>query len=123
MTVCGNKYGGTREILLVYLKLITAAQYRGTIFYQQVAKILGIDQTGHHMAREVGQVLGEISEAEHTAGRPMLSSLAIASKGYPSKGFFTLARRLGKYSGSTPEEERLFWDQERKRVYETWADD
>ncbi len=80
------------------------------------------DQASHHMAREVGQVLGEISQAEHTAGRPMLSALAIAPKGYPSEGFFTLARNLGKYSGRTPDEERLFWEQERERVYETWAD-
>lgn len=108
MTVYGDKYGGTKEILLVYVKLITAAQYRRTVFYQQVAKILSIDQAGHHMAREVGQVLGEISQAEHAAGRPMLSALAIASKGYPGEGFFNLARSLGKYSGNTPDEERLF---------------
>jgi len=121
MTRIGSKYRGTREFLLVYVKLITAAQYRGTVYYQEIARILSIDQPGHHMAREVGQVLGEVSEDEHAAGRPMLSAVAIASKGYPGEGFFNLARSLGKYSGCTLDEERLFWEQERERVYETWA--
>ena len=123
MTMCGSKYQGTKEFFLVYAKLITAAQYRGTVNYRQVAKILGIDQAGNHMAREVGQVLGEISEAEHAVGRPMLSALAISSKGFPSEGFFNLARDLGKFSSDAPEEEKAFWKEEKESVYETWAID
>ena len=121
MTTVGDKYRGTKEFLLVYMKLITAAQHRGIVYYTEVARILGIDQPGHHMSREVGQVLGEISEDEHTNGRPMLSAVAVSSKGMPSEGFFNLASRLGKYSGSTTNDEEIFWKQESDRVYSAWA--
>ena len=76
MTIVKAKYRGTKEFLLAYMKLITAAQYRGVVYYTDIAKILGIEKPGHHMGREVGQLLGEISENEHQAGRPMLSAVA-----------------------------------------------
>src|SRR3972149_8350236 len=104
MTTIGTKYRGTKEYHLVYCELVIAAQYRGVVGYHKIAKILGIDQPGHHMAREVGQVLGEISEDEHNAGRPMLSAVAVSVKGYPGEGFFALARRLGSLT-SGPETE------------------
>ena len=121
MTTVGTKYRGTKEFLLVYANLISAAQKRDMVYYNEVASILGIHQPGHHMAREVGQVLGEISEDEHRAGRPMLSAVAIATKGPPGEGFFSLANRLGKYSGSTLDDELSFWEHERDEVYRVWA--
>ena len=121
MTTVGSKYRGTQEFLLVYMKLISTAQHRGIVYYTEIARILGIEQLGQHMGREVGQVLGEISEDEHRLGRPMLSAVAVSSKGSPSEGFFNLAERLGKYSGSSKTDEKLFWESERDRVYDAWA--
>ncbi|MCI0428299.1 MAG: hypothetical protein L0Z46_09820 [Nitrospiraceae bacterium] len=123
MTTIGTKYRGTKEYHLVYCELIIAAQYRGVVGYDKIAKILGIDQPGHHMAREVGQILGEISEDEHKAGRPMLSSVAVGVPGYPGDGYFELARRLGKLATSDREGTRKFWLDEKERVYETWKVD
>jgi hypothetical protein len=74
MTTIGNKYRGSKEFLLVYTRLIVAAQHRGLVSYKEVARILGIDEPGHHMARKVGQVLGEISEDED-GGRLALGHL------------------------------------------------
>lgn len=120
MTTIGSRYRDTREFLLVYRQLITAAEYRGLVTYVQVARILGIRSLGQHMARQVGQVLGEISEDEHSAGRPMLSAIAVGAGGMPGDGFFGLARRLKKLSGSNSADERRFWESERDQVYEVW---
>jgi hypothetical protein len=123
MTTTGSKYRETKEFHLVYYKLITAAQSQEVVYYKGVAKILGIETPGHHMAREVGQILGEISEDEHRAGRPMLSALAVASSGFPGEGFFKLARRVGKLSSTNSDDERDFWLAERNQVYDTWKVD
>lgn len=123
MTTAGTKYRGAKEFLLVYKKLISAGEYRGYITYNQVAKILGISSPGNHMAREVGQILGEISEDEHNVGRPMLSALAVGVNGLPGTGFFNLARRLGKLSSTTPADELEFWREERNKIYESWRQD
>ena len=120
MTTVSSKYRGTKEYHLAYMTLITAAQYRGLVTYARIAQILGITQPGHHMAREVGQLLGEISEDEHLNGRPMLSALAVGVTGRPGEGFFALARGLGKLSTEDPAESERFWQSERERVYETW---
>ena len=120
MTTIGSKYRGTREYHIVYCKLISAAQQNVGVSYKDVADILGIHEPGHHMAREVGQILGEISEDEHEAGCPMLSALASGVVGVPGEGFFTLARRLGKLTSEVADEEIKFWGEEKKKVYKAW---
>jgi hypothetical protein len=120
MTTRGSKYRGTTAFFIIYSKLVNAALAGGLVTYKEVARVLGIRQTGHHMANEVGQVLGEISEDEHGYGRPLLSALAVSEKGIPGEGFWTLARRLGRFSGEGSEEELRFWHGEQGRVYETW---
>ena len=120
MVTQGSKYRGSTQFLKVYAKLIEAAQGGGVVTYKQVARILGITEAGHHMAREVGQVLGEISEDEHGHGRPMLSALAVSEAGMPGPGFWTLARRLGKTVGDGTTTEVQFWAAEQAAVYTTW---
>jgi hypothetical protein len=117
-----SKYRGTKAYHLVYCRLLTAAQYRGTVTYQEIAKILRLPMKGSHMGREIGWILGEISEDEHTAERPMLSAVAVNVGGGPGPGFFAFARELGILS-SEPSEERRFWEAEREKVYSTWAED
>ena len=121
MTTIGSQYRGTREFLLVYCALIRAARARTLLHYKDVATLIRVPQAGHHMARQVGQVLGEISEDEHRLNRPMLSVVAVNEAGYPGDGFFKLARRLGRlpHDGA---DEQAFLETERKRVYDTWAD-
>ncbi|MFX0199082.1 MAG: hypothetical protein ACFFCW_23415 [Candidatus Hodarchaeota archaeon] len=113
MTTVGSKYRGTKEFLLIYSKLITAASFRGFVSYTNVARILGTDSPGHHMARQVGQVLGEISEDEHRVGRPMLSAVAVSTSGYPGEGFFKLAHDLGRLFSTNKDGEHDFWISER----------
>ena len=120
MSTVANKYRGAREYSLVYAELITAARYRGTVTYQEIALIMGLHPAGAHMGTETGQVLGEISEDEHLRGRPMLSAIAVGVSEFPGDGFFALAGKLGKLTDSTADGKRKFWEKERDAVYETW---
>ena len=116
-----SKCRGTQEYLIVYAELINAARCRGTVTYTEIAEIMGLPPTDHYMGAEVGHMAGEISEAEHANGRPLLGALAVSGvTGSVGSGFFVLARRLGKLQGTTPNEERHCWKQERAAVYETW---
>jgi len=121
MITYAPKYRGTREYLLVYPELIAAARCRRTLNYKEIAQIMGLPPSGHHMAKEVGHLLGEISQEEHQRGRPILTALVVAvTTGVPGSGFFDLARHFGKLQGTTPADERLFWEQERDAVYAAW---
>ena len=43
------------------------------------------------------QLLNEVSEAEDSAGRGMLSAVVVGARsGMPGRGYFSLARRLGR---------------------------
>jgi hypothetical protein len=121
MTTIGSKYRGTKQFLRVYSRLISAAEKREFVYYEEVAAILGIREPGHHMAREVGQVLGEISEDEVRLQRPMLSSVAVASRGEPGEGFFKLAKRLGKVGEGDDDAGVAFWRRELEEVYREWG--
>jgi len=120
-------YRGKITYHKVFSKLIQAAIARQTIFYEdEVADIMGLKGKGNYMAKQVGIVLGEISEDEHDQKRPMLSSVAVSKtgkdKGIPSPGFFTLAKQLGKLQNkATDDEKRLFWLNVLESTFRTWA--
>jgi hypothetical protein len=115
-----NKYRGTPNYIRVLAELVRAAEYRGVTTYQDVAVIMGLPLQGGFMAGETGQILGEISEDEVKAGRPMLSAVAVSVvSGKAGPGFFVLAKQLGRFGGGTADEEG-FWQQELQAVYDTW---
>ena len=121
MTPTTSKYRGTKEYLLVYAELLQAARYRGVITYQAVAQIIGLPLTGNYMGKEVGQLIGEISQDEVQNGRPMLSSLVVGTSGVPGDGFYTWAKDLGRLTDDAKEARAAFWESERQAVYKTWA--
>lgn len=118
MGVVKNKYRGTTKYSLVFAELVRAAQDRGVTTYQDIAVIIGLRLKGSHMAGETGYVLGEISEDEVQAGRPMLSAVAVSIKGRPGPGFYDLAHKLSRLPSK--DEDLEFWEKERQAVYETW---
>ena len=115
-----SKYRGTKEYHLIFNELITAAQYRGTVTYQEIAIIMGLPLSGGYMAGQVGKVLGEISEDEINNGRPMLSAIAVGVSGLPGPGFYKIATDLEKLKENTEEVQLKFWETEKAAVYETW---
>ncbi|MDY7094135.1 MAG: hypothetical protein SX243_14290 [Acidobacteriota bacterium] len=120
MPEVNDKYRGTIEYHLAFSKLITAARCRGTVTYQELAMVLGLPLVGAYMGAETGHLLGEISEDEVLAGRPMLSAVAVNVQGHPGPGFFALAKQLGKLSEDG--DESAFWREELKSAHRTWAE-
>lgn len=120
MTSVDNKYRGTQIYHIIFHELITAAKYRGTVTYQEIASLMGLPLVGNYMGKEIGQILGEISEDENLHGRPMLSAVAVGVKAEPGGGFFELARELGKTFDVDKQSKQIFWQSERNAVYDTW---
>ena len=117
------KYQGQKIYHFVYHELVMAARYRGLVTYQEIAKLMGLLLTGGHMAREVGQILGEISQDEIANGRTMLSAIVVGVSGEPGDGFYNLAKELGRLHSDTKEARLLFWEQEKQAVYDAWKID
>ena len=118
MSVVSDKYRGTTKYFHVLTELVRAAQYRGLTTYQDIALLMSLPQSGSHMGKEVGLILGEISEDEVRAGRPMLSSVAVSVNGKAGPGFFGLARELGRLDQN--KDELAFWKAELLAAYSAW---
>jgi len=113
------RYRGRPEYLLVYAALIEAAKERDFITYSWVAQTMGLPPRGNYMSREVGQLLGEITQEEHDKGRPMLSALARNATGGIGPGFFALARDLGRMQAD--DDKAAFLAAETEAVYSAWS--
>lgn len=120
MAIVTDKYRGKPIYFAVYCELITAARYRGTVTYQEIAQVMGLPLRGSHMGKEVGHVLGEIAEDECAANRPMLSAVAVGVSGKPGPGLFALARDLGRLTEKSTVAEAKFWETESAACYVTW---
>jgi hypothetical protein len=118
MPIVSSKYRGTTTYFHVMAELVCAAQYRGVTTYQDIAVIMGLPITGNYMAVETGHILGEISEDEVAAGRPMLSAVAVGVSGKPGQGFYHLARELERMNAI--EDETSCWERERDAAYAAW---
>jgi hypothetical protein len=120
MAIVADKYRGTQTYSLVYCRLLNAARKKEGVPYEEIGQIMGLEaQVG--MAKEIGQLLGEINEDEHNHGRPMLSAVAVEpTTRMPGEGFFQFAKELSKFDGETDEDKREFWRDEIQRVYEIW---
>lgn len=72
------------------------------------------------MGKEVGAIIGAISEDEHSYGRPMLSAVVVNTSGSPGSGFFALAKDLGHLSDDSDVAKQQFWEREKQAVYAAW---
>jgi hypothetical protein len=122
VTQTTRKYRGQKIYHFVYHELIMAARYRGFVSYQEIAKMMGLPSRGSYMGKELGIILGEISEDEISNGRPMLSALAVSVNGEPGDGFYSWAKDLGRFDDAS-EDRRQFWEREKQAVYEAWKVD
>ena len=88
------------ETLAIREELLRVAKIGSYINYSDVAPLAGLDMDLPHDRNEIADILDGISQAEHDAGRPLLSAVVIRrDKNKPGRGFFVLARRLGLYRG------------------------
>jgi len=116
-----DKYRGSTEYRSACDELIRVARAGKTIYYSDLANILGLPTSGDQMRHEVSHLLGEISEDEVTLHkRPMLSAVVVSRENNrPGSGFYELARQLKKLTAGEAEED--FWVQEVNRVYTVWS--
>jgi len=117
-------------------KLIDVAKRGGTITYGELMKEFGIPRGHRKPGVGIGHVVGEISEHEHSQGRPLISAIvvransgtAICPKGVPGGGFFglpgipsRLARSESDWANpQLTKEEQKFLLAEQHRVWQYW---
>jgi hypothetical protein len=105
--------------LALFERLQEIARQGGTVYYSEVAPLLGIDTGDPYFGARVGRVLDEMNYAEHAAGRPLLSAVVIAKDtGMPGEGFFTCARNLRRYAEG---DDLAYWVEELQRVHDYWS--
>jgi hypothetical protein len=82
-----------------YLIELARKKVNQTVAYQKLSDDcgLGLKMTeGQHIRKEIGRILGEISEYEHNNKRPLLSALVVHAKdGEEGDGFFKMAESMG----------------------------
>jgi hypothetical protein len=102
----------------VYRHLQRLAREGKTATYAVLAALTGLDVAKAEDRRRLADLLREVSVGEHRQRRPMLSVVVVLRRrGTPGRGFFDLARELGRYDGSDPQ---AFWTAELNRVYDEW---
>ena len=82
-----------------YLIELARNKTNPTVNYQKLSDDCGLGLVmtdGQHVRKEIGRILGEISEYEHHHDRPLLSALVIRLQdGEEGDGFYKLAENLG----------------------------
>jgi hypothetical protein len=105
----------------VYDRLVQAASARATVFYGELAELVGTPESNPDFGATVGETLGEINRSEVAAGRPMLSAIVVSPDDHlPRKGFFNLGRELGV---ARPDEDEVsFAVRQIRAVHDQWSD-
>jgi len=105
----------------IYLYLQQIAHEQRTVSYSDIARLAGLNMDREEDRHRLALILGDISIYEHDQGRPMLSAVVVyQAENQPGKGFFDLARQLGKYHGGSDAFE--FFVQELQAVHACWKD-
>ncbi|MDE0693179.1 MAG: hypothetical protein OXI55_13195 [Gammaproteobacteria bacterium] len=98
--------------------MIAAASRQGFVTYSGlVAQIESLELAPQ--STQLGHLLGEISTAEHDAGRGMLTVVVVHKHGdhMPGPGFFRLARSLGY----EVQDRETLWLEQLEKVHRTWC--
>ncbi|PRY13677.1 hypothetical protein CLV24_10547 [Pontibacter ummariensis] len=84
---------------------------------------LGLNLDNPHEKSMLTEVIDEISEREHTAGRPLLSAL-VRIKGQKNQGdnFFRLCERLGYGNWKELKRNSKFVESQREACRQFWQD-
>ena len=108
------------ERMRAYLTEI--ARRRGTIRYRDFAKVLDVQPP--HTIRQVTDALELLMREDYVDEAPFLAALVVSKvrNGLPAPPFFSLARALGRYTGSDTSPESLTYHTcELKRAWDRWG--
>lgn len=106
--------------------LLDAARTQTTVSYADIIHVAGLTLSGDALSGALGYLFYDIVQAElaKDPNAPMLSAIALPKEGNrPSKGFFDLARELGRLESTLPKDEDAFWVKEVNKVYAYWLPD
>jgi hypothetical protein len=116
-----NNHSGTWQYFRVFSEIVSAARYRGTVTYQELADLIGLQTQGNYMANEIGEILDEINTDEEKLTHPILSAIVVDVDGEVGKGFYNWAIKHNKFQDDGGKEKReRFWKIETHRVYDVW---
>ena len=101
--------------------LIKLARNKQRMRYQEFSdeNFLGYDMQDIEDRKKIGHLLGQISEFEHSEGRPLLSVFIQHDEGLPGPGFFTMAEELGRFIPSFMDKKQ-FVSREMTFAYNYW---
>ena len=102
----------------IYAELQRVARAGGTTTYRTLAALARLDLDRPADRDTLARTLRAISTAEHQQGRPLLSVVVVlGSRQMPGRGFFALARELGRHTGGG---DAAFFREELARVHAAW---
>jgi hypothetical protein len=88
----------------LYDRLLTAARAQETVFYGEVAQLLGLDLADPSASEQIAERLAEISRHEVGERRPMLSSIVVRLEDHlPGPEFVRLGQELGQVAAGEDE--------------------
>ena len=106
---------------IIYERILDVARRKETVFYSQIAPLVGLNMAILRDRTEMGHILDRISEAEHRAGRPLLSAVVILKcENIPGDGFFDLARHLRLHQRGA--DDLRYFVEELRRVHCYWSE-
>ena len=102
---------------VIYAELQRVARAGCTTTYRDLAALAGLDLNQPADRAALAGTLRAISTAEHQHGRPLISAVVVlGGRRLPGRGFFALARELGRHTG----DDAAFHRQELAQVHATW---
>ena len=107
----------------VYNKLVELSKKKDIITYRELCEQcnLRLDMSKSSDVNKIASILDEISSFENSQNRPLLSAVVIGKvTKYPGKGFFTMAKREGRYTGNNDIDKLEFFSMEVKKVFKHW---
>lgn len=106
----------------IYTRLQEVAKAQTVTTYQEVGSLVGRDMSNDRDREWLAGELGEISEHEVGEHHPMLSAVVINARyNIPGRGFFSLARDLGKLEHTDHKGNVVFFARELLSVHDYWS--
>ncbi|MCA6075421.1 hypothetical protein [Fulvivirga sedimenti] len=84
---------------------------------------LGLNMDIKHEKQLLGEILDEISETEHEAGRPLLSALVKNGKNGQDDRFYKMCERLGLGEWKELKKDKSFKKDHIDACHEFWSDE
>ena len=105
-----------RRELIGFVKI--GDKNKSFVRYKALADKFGLPFENEHERGLLYKMLDDINRYEFSKERPLLSVVVVTGDYIPGKGFFTLAKELGKQESN--EDKDSFAFKERKELFEFW---